>query len=63
VKLQKGNVFRLKEIIINKKQDVNMFERNYNVFVLKYYCMSYNIELHNTIINNLKKLIGKDSII
>jgi len=40
-----------------------MFERNYNVFVLKYYCMSYNIELHNTIINNLKKLIGKDSII
>ena len=46
-----------------QKTAIDLFEKNYNVFVLKDYCMSYDIELHNTIINNLKRLIGKDSVI
>lgn len=46
-----------------QKTAIDLFERNYNVFVLKDYCMSYDIELHNTIINNLKRLIGNDSVI
>lgn len=45
------------------KTAIDLFERDYNVFVLKDYCMSYDIELHNTIIYNLKRLIGNDSVI
>ena len=46
-----------------QKTAIDLFEKNYNVFVLKDYCMSYDIKLHNTIINNLKRLIGKNKII
>lgn len=46
-----------------QKTAIDLFEKNYNVFVLKDYCMTYDIYLHNTIINNLKRLIGEDSII
>jgi len=46
-----------------QKTAIDLFEKNYNVFVLKDYCMSYDIELHNTIINNLKRLIGENKII
>ena len=42
---------------------IDLFEKNYNIFVLKDYCMSYNLEIHNMTINNLKRLIGEDSII
>ena len=46
-----------------QKTAIDLFEKNYNVFVLKDYCMSYDIKLHNTIINNLKRLIGENKII
>ncbi len=46
-----------------QKTAIDLFEKNYNVFVLKDYCMTYDIYLHNTIITNLKRLIGEDSII
>ena len=47
-----------------QKTTLDLFENSYEVFVLKDYCMSSSsIELHNTIINNLKRLIGKNHII
>lgn len=47
-----------------QKTALDLFENNYDVYVLKDYCMcSKGIELHNIIINNLKRLIGKDKII
>ena len=46
-----------------QKTAVDLFEKNYDVYVLKDYCMSYNIELHNTIIENLKRLIGEKSVV
>ena len=47
-----------------QKTAIDLFENNYNVFVLKDYCMSHKgVELHNIIINNLARLIGKNSII
>ena len=47
-----------------QKTALDLFEKNYNVFVLKDYCMSHSgKELHDIIINNLKRLIGKNSII
>lgn len=46
------------------KTALDLFENNYNVYVLKDYCMSSeSIELHNIYINNLIRLIGKDRII
>lgn len=46
------------------KTALDMFEQGYNVFVLKDYCMSSKgYKIHNLYINNLKRLIGKDSII
>lgn len=47
-----------------QKTALDLFENDYNVYVLKDYCMcSKGIELHNVIINNLKRLIGKDKVI
>ena len=47
-----------------QKTALDLFENNYDVYVLKNYCMcSKGVELHNIIINNLKRLIGKDKII
>jgi len=47
-----------------QKTALDLFESGYEVMVLKDYCMSHlGFEIHNTIINNLKRLIGKDSII
>lgn len=47
-----------------QKTALDLFENNYDVYVLKDYCMcSSGIELHNIIINNLSELIGKDKII
>lgn len=46
------------------KTALDLFENNYDVYILKDYCMcGKGIELHNFIINNLKRLIGKDKII
>lgn len=43
---------------------IDLFEKEYNIYVLKDYCMSgRGEELHNVIINNLKRLIGNESII
>lgn len=47
-----------------QKTALDLFENNYDVYILKDYCMcSRGVELHNIIINNLKRLIGKDKII
>ncbi len=47
-----------------QKTALDLFEKGYNVFVLKDYCMSHcGKELHDIIINNLKLLIGRNSII
>ena len=47
-----------------QKTALDLFEKGYNVFVLKDYCMSHcGKELHDIIINNLKRLIGRDNII
>lgn len=46
------------------KTALDLFENNYNVYILKDYCMSSaNVELHNIYINNLARLIGKDKIV
>lgn len=47
-----------------QKTALDMFEQNYNVYILKDYCMSHiGEETHNAYINNMKRLIGKDRII
>lgn len=47
-----------------QKTAIDLFENGYEAYVLKDYCMcSSGVELHNVIINNLKRLIGKDKII
>lgn len=47
-----------------QKTALDLFENDYDVYILKDYCMSNaGIELHNVIINNLIRLIGKDRII
>lgn len=47
-----------------QKTALDLFENGYEIYVLQDYCMSHlGVELHNTIIDNLKILIGKDSII
>lgn len=46
------------------KTAIDLFENDYDVYVLKDYCMSHvGVELHNTIINNLIRLIGKNRIV
>ena len=46
------------------KTALDLFEQNYDVYVLKDYCMSTkNKEIHELYINNLGRLIGKDKII
>lgn len=46
-----------------QKTALDLFESGYEVYVLKEYCMTTSIELHNVIIDNLRELIGSDSII
>ena len=46
------------------KTALDLFENGYNVYVLKDYCMSHKgLELHNVMIENLKRLIGKDKVV
>ena len=43
---------------------IDLFEQNYDVYVLKDYCMSHaGKEIHDLYITNLARLIGKDKII
>ena len=47
-----------------QKSALDLFEQNYNVYVLKDYCMSHEgKEIHDLYIHNLTRLIGKDKII
>lgn len=47
-----------------QKTAIDLFEKDYEVYVLKDFCMcNSGRELHDIIINNLKRLIGKDSVI
>lgn len=47
-----------------QKTALDLFEKEYEVFILKDYCMSgAGIEIHNECINNLKRLIGKGYVI
>ena len=47
-----------------QKTALDLFEKDYEVFILKDYCMSgAGIEIHNECINNLKRLIGKEYVI
>ena len=44
--------------------EIDLFEQNYDVYVLKDYCMSNKgKETHEFYINNLARLIGKDKVI
>ncbi len=46
------------------KTALDLFENNYNVKVIKEYCMSHNgQEVHNNALMILEKLIGKQNII
>ena len=46
------------------KTALDLFENNYDVYVLKDYTMSHRgVELHNIFIENLKRLIGKEKVI
>ena len=46
------------------KTALDLFDNNYNVYVLKNYTMSHKgEELHKVFIDNLKRLIGKDHIV
>ncbi len=46
------------------KTALDLFDNNYNVKVLKDYCMSHsNLENHNMAIHLLERLIGKDNIV
>ena len=46
-----------------QKTALDLFERGYDVYVLGDCCMSHaGPELHNTIINNLPRLIGRDKV-
>ena len=41
-----------------------MFENGYEVYVMQNYCMSHKRqELHDIMIENLKRLIGKEYVI
>ena len=47
-----------------QKTAIDLFEQNYDVYVLKDYCMSHaGKEIHDLYITNLARLIGKDRII
>jgi nicotinamidase-related amidase len=47
-----------------QKTALDMFEQNYDVYILKDYCMSHTgEETHNAYINNMKRLIGRDRVI
>jgi nicotinamidase-related amidase len=47
-----------------QKTAIDLFEQNYDVYVLKDYCMSHlGKETHNFYINNLARLIEKNGII
>lgn len=47
-----------------QKTALDFFENDYDIYILKDYCMSgAGVELHNVIINNLIRLIGKGRII
>lgn len=47
-----------------QKTAIDLFEQNYDVYVLKDYCMSHaGKEIHNFYITNLARLIGKNKII
>lgn len=47
-----------------QKNALDLFEKDYDVYVLKDFCMcNSGRELHDIIINNLKRLIGKDSVV
>ena len=47
-----------------QKTAIDLFEQNYDVYVLKDYCMSHlGKETHDFYINNFARLIGKDRII
>ena len=47
-----------------QKTAIDLFEQDYDVYVLKDYCMSHiGKETHDFYINNLARLIGKDKII
>ncbi len=47
-----------------QKTAIDLFEQNYDVYVLKDYCMSHaGKEIHNLYIQNLSRLIGKNKII
>ena len=47
-----------------QKTAIDLFEQNYDVYILKDYCMSnLGEETHNLYITNLARLIGKDKTI
>ena len=47
-----------------QKTALDLFEQNYNVYILKDYCMSHaGLDVHNLFIENMKRLIGKNKII
>lgn len=47
-----------------QKTAIDLFEQNYDVYVLKDCCMSHTgEETHNLYITNLARLVGKDKII
>lgn len=47
-----------------QKTAIDLFEQNYDVYVLKDYCMSHaGKEIHDFYIDNLARLIGNDRII
>lgn len=47
-----------------QKTALDLFEQNYEVYILKDYCMSHKgDETHKLYINNMKRLIGKGRII
>ncbi len=47
-----------------QKTAIDLFEQNYDVYVLKDYCMSHaGKEIHDLYIQNLSRLIGKNKII
>lgn len=47
-----------------QKTALDLFEQNYEVYILKDYCMSCNgKETHEFYINNMRRLIGNDKIV
>lgn len=47
-----------------QKTAIDLFENGYEVYVLENYCMTCaGREVHNSVIDNLRRLIGKKSVI